>query len=395
MLKVFISYLAAPPEHAKQVARLAGRLLVRFKGLGVEVVFDQFFLKQSTGGPPNGWPMWCSEQVQESDRVLIILSPKWADRFSGSRSPGQEGGNGAACEARIIWQELYESNWISSKFRICIIDETPRDLIPPELRHFHTFHSPKDEDEIAKWVLEATIKPPQEEHPQHLEWIPESTIHLHLLADRDEAFNLFKLILAGKSGGRRMLIISAKSNYGKTALIEEFMGYAQQRVRLAVVDLKQCSGQGDVLSQINGDLQKCIPDWIKSETLEAAMASIECLANRYPILLLFDTYDDAPEEVRRTIELGAFRAIRRAEGLCIVISCRIIPPAWERTLWWKSAHIMELKPLTRPTDWELWVGSRYPNLNKVHIEAIALGLNGIPGAIAPVLRCLAEGLPKE
>jgi len=152
MPKVLISYRQESETHAQQVRALAERLRDRLAPLGIEIVLDQFLLEQKPGGPTESWPMWCANQVKESARVVMIVSPGWADCFNGKESP--DAGAGVAWEANIIRQELYGSHAKSDKYRVCLVDTSYASCTPTELVGFHRFISPANEEDLCAWLRE-------------------------------------------------------------------------------------------------------------------------------------------------------------------------------------------------------------------------------------------------
>jgi hypothetical protein len=65
--KVFISYSHDSAEHQARVLGLADRL--RADGVAAEV--DQY-----EAAPPEGWPLWCEQQIEAADFVLMVCTQK-------------------------------------------------------------------------------------------------------------------------------------------------------------------------------------------------------------------------------------------------------------------------------------------------------------------------------
>lgn len=398
MPKVLISYRHESDTHAAQVRALAERLRSRLAPSGIEIVLDQFLLETKPGGPTEGWPKWCSKQVKESARVVMIVSPGWADCFNDQESP--DAGAGVACEAHVIWQELYDAHWKSDKHRVCLLDSVHAVCVPTDLAGFHKFTSPKDDEPLCAWLGEiapaGTAAVPA---PPTLAWPSARTDFKHNLADRTEVIGFFQRMLAGQSDDKRILLIRADGNHGKTILIEKLTQYAEGLVPWALVDLKGCPGSADVLAELNSELRTRLPGWVRANTLGEALARIEEIAQSRPALLLFDTYEKGAEELCRTLEGPWLGAVRRAEGLCFILSGRKVRdggqptlPDWSRTHWAKCAQEVELTPLTRTEDWVEWARARYPALTRQHIEALVLGLQGVPGSISAALDAVGARL---
>lgn len=398
MPKVLISYRHESDTHAAQVRALAERLRSRLAPSGIEIVLDQFV---KAGGPDETWPLWCANQVKESARVVMVVSPGWADCFNGKSAIGS--GAGVAAEARIIRQELYDAQWQSPKFRACLLDNSHAACVPTEIKGFHSFCSPADDDALLAWLGQAALPASDATLvPAQLTWPAARTDFKHSLADRREVFEFFQQMLAGRSGDKRILLIHAEGNHGKTVLVEKFTEYAQGLLPWALVDLKGSPGAADVLAELNSELRKRLPGWIKASTLGEALSRIEEIAQTRPALLIFDTYEKSAEDLCKTMESSWLGAVRRADGLCFILSGRKArgdgQPSlaeWPKAHWAKFVHAVELDALTKPEDWEAWAQAKHPGLTRQHIEALAVGLKGVPGNVAAALDTIGASLGKR
>lgn len=401
MPKILVSYRQENAAHGQQVRALAERLRYRLAPLGIEVVLDQFLCDQKHGGPTEGWPKWCSKQVKEAARVVMVVSPGWADCFNGQEPAGP--GAGVACEAHVIWQELYDAHWKSDKHRVCLLDPSHASCIPTELAGYHTFHSPSGDEGLCAWLSEIVSPAPgTAATPPTPAWPAARTDFKHDLADRLEMFAFFQKMLAGQTGDERILLIRAEGNHGKTVLLQTFTEYAQGLLPWALVDLKGCPGTANVLAELNRELKKRLPGWIKASTLGEAIIQVEDFAQSRPVLLLFDTYEKGAEELCKTLEGSWLSAVRRADGLCFIISGRKtrsdgqpVLPEWSKEHWAKCVHAVELHALNRADDWEPWARARHPALTRQHIETLAIALEGVPGLVAAALDTYGGTLSKR
>lgn len=209
MPKVFISYRQESEAHRGQVRALAERLRTRLAPRGIEIVLDQFLLDQKHGGPTEGWPKWSAEQVKEAGRVVMIASPGWVDCFTGKESP--EAGAGAACEAHVIWQGFYSAHWKTDKFRVCLFERSQALSLPDELKGFHSFFSPDDDEGLCAWLAELAPAGPNSTQTAQggVTWPAIRRDFKHGLADREKVFAFFREMLAGQSAGKRILLIRA------------------------------------------------------------------------------------------------------------------------------------------------------------------------------------------
>jgi hypothetical protein len=125
--KVFISYAQAPEEHKQRVAELVASL----RTAGLAVLFDQDVT--SPQGPPEGWPQWMLNQIEQADWVLVVCNEAYYRRFRGREEPGR--GLGARWEGAIIGQALYNDGMLNRKFiPVLLGDDETTAHIPEPLR---------------------------------------------------------------------------------------------------------------------------------------------------------------------------------------------------------------------------------------------------------------------
>ena len=103
--KVFISYSHDSREHMDRVLDLSNRL----RAEGIDCHIDQY-----EESPPEGWPRWMIDQIEEAAFVLVVCTDTYERRFRGKEKTGK--GLGAKWEGAIITQELYEAQANNSKF---------------------------------------------------------------------------------------------------------------------------------------------------------------------------------------------------------------------------------------------------------------------------------------
>ncbi len=147
MTRTFISYRNTDDAQAARVRSFAERL----QGCGVEVILDQFYLEQHPGGPDDGgWPRWCDEQVRRAEKILVIGEEEWFRGFELTAQPGT--GRGAAREARLIDQRLYDGQGRNPGIRIACFGKVPDEQVPAMLRAYHRFDIDRDFDAIVRWL---------------------------------------------------------------------------------------------------------------------------------------------------------------------------------------------------------------------------------------------------
>ena len=149
---VFISYSQESPEHARAVRLLGERLRVA----KIPVELDQFYRDEHPGGPDEGWPKWCEDRANKATCVLVVPSSGWFDAYNGT---GQiHSGHGAAAEARLFRQFVYDEKGRNERIRLAFVDSLPPGSVVPEgLRAWHQFRpltSDAELDQLIKWLAE-------------------------------------------------------------------------------------------------------------------------------------------------------------------------------------------------------------------------------------------------
>jgi hypothetical protein len=102
---VFISYSQESDEHVHRVLTLAQWL----RHNGVDAYVDKF--EQS---PPEGWQLWCYQQVMKASYVLVVCTETYERRVLREESEGV--GRGATWEGAIITNQIYDATHGQSKF---------------------------------------------------------------------------------------------------------------------------------------------------------------------------------------------------------------------------------------------------------------------------------------
>jgi hypothetical protein len=128
---VFVSYSHDSPEHLNRVLALSNRL----RREGVDCYIDQY-----EESPPEGWPTWCSNQVEDAEFVLVIRTQVYDRRFRGREQPKQGWGDLGGFR---ITRQLYDSASKNTKFIPVLFCSDDATHIPITLRGATTYRRPK------------------------------------------------------------------------------------------------------------------------------------------------------------------------------------------------------------------------------------------------------------
>lgn len=103
--KVFISYAHESELLSDQVLAFSNEL----RSMGIDSEIDQY-----EEAPPQGWPKWMLQQIEEADYVLVVASSKYYARSKDYSSNST--GLGAKWETTQIIQNVYENVSNNTKY---------------------------------------------------------------------------------------------------------------------------------------------------------------------------------------------------------------------------------------------------------------------------------------
>ncbi len=147
-LRVFISYAHESDDFRESIRKLAIWLNKQGK-FKLKVTTDHI---HSNRPPKQGWQSWMEDQIEESDIVLIICTPKYLRRFRKKEEPGI--GKGVAFEGAIITQGIYDDSMQNEKFHPLIPDDGDIKNVPVIFKPFFNHLTfPKLNDRILKLIL--------------------------------------------------------------------------------------------------------------------------------------------------------------------------------------------------------------------------------------------------
>lgn len=288
---------------------------------GVNVVLDQFLLKEKPGGPDKQWPLWSANQVRDASRVLIVGTAAWMDCFLGKASPSE--GRGAATEARMVYQQLYDSHWISVKFRVVLFDSEDAASIADEIKGLHRFTAGTDNAAIIAWA-----SPPPDDPgpagtisfpiiPPDIEWP---------LADGFEVREAVKKILCAQSE-HRIVLLGGETNRGKSEICRVLRGLRAdfKWLRCGRFELKGATEIDLALDDFIRDLQAALPASAPTAAHQRANELLDALdRSPQPTLLVIDAFNEGGE-FRRWVEERVLDRVKERDWLRVVVAGQNLP----------------------------------------------------------------------
>ena len=186
----------------------------------LKLQMDQLYLDQNPGGPNEGWPKWCEDRAVESACVLVIPSEGWFAAYDGTAQPLE--GCGAATEAGLFRQYLYNEKQVNMRIRLAYVDSLSAEVVPLALQGWHQFRpltSSPDLDRLVTWIANVLnlqgIQSPTVSWPLPLDSFQPDLANRHV-----HEWPAIVDVLAGR-GPHRILMIKGDSGFGKSERVHQ------------------------------------------------------------------------------------------------------------------------------------------------------------------------------
>jgi TolB-like protein/Tfp pilus assembly protein PilF len=134
-IPVFISYSHDSDAHRERVLALSEKL----RADGIDTRLDQYV----NGSPPEGWPRWMMDRIDEATFVLVVCTETYYRRFRGHEVPGA--GRGSDFEGGIITQQIYDTRSNTTKFIPVLFDRADERFVPEPLRGWNCYTLTSDD----------------------------------------------------------------------------------------------------------------------------------------------------------------------------------------------------------------------------------------------------------
>ena len=236
--------------------------------------------------------------------------------------------------------------------------------------------------------------------PPIVRW-PEPVLFEPDLADRRETeWQAIQELISGRSK-QRILLIEGNSGLGKSELLREAARYARSAgVPSALIDLKGgYLNVVEILALLDLELGDSLPRFrAQGERRETIALRKDLRALRRPILLLFDSFEDAADN-RKVIDwlnIHLLREIETARGLAVVISGQHVPDK-THTTWRNYARRFALEPFDDLRLWQPWILRKYPELRNTtaDLKTVLMLAEGIPAVVTSFCQALAQKVPRS
>lgn len=216
-----------------------------------------------------------------------------------------------------------------------------------------------------------------------------------LLADRRSEFNLVERMITGQTQ-KRILLVKGPSAIGKTVFLNELESYAHYlELPVASLNFKGCPSLNDMVDTLLMDLGSGILQQAHavSGTDRFSLLISDLQQIHEPLLLIFDTYDQASEDARNWLENQLLPRLERAPCVVVLIGGQQIPD-YDKYLWRKLTEIRELQPIQEADEWLKYSQRKWecPHLKTSHVEAFTLYTDGDPGQLHMLLESMVQQL---
>lgn len=141
--RVFISYSWDSDAHKQRVLELAERL----RDQGVDAQLDQYEVS-----PPESWPNWMWNQIEDADFVLVVCTETYHRRFRGKEEPGR--GQGVTWEGTILTQSLYDAGSLNARFVPVVLAGEDTEHIPLVLRGATRYQLDRDYEKLYRHLTD-------------------------------------------------------------------------------------------------------------------------------------------------------------------------------------------------------------------------------------------------
>jgi len=365
---VFISYRQENSDHSRRVREFA----LKLRAAGIDVTHDGLAQEELFHGnqPPNGWGLWSIQQASHASSVLVIGSEGWF-RVLNSPEPPPDG-KGAAAEATCVFQRLY-SGGAANEFAAVGFFDYANDLktLPPYMESkCGRFDLTKDEHfaRLVTWLnrpitaapvsppvtttttTTTTAAPPPTPAIGPAATFPDPVIPLDRtgFVDCRPAFDAFERLLA-RDARRRVLLLEADGEHGKSELIRRFWRYALETLPaesaslISFPEAKDIQAVETYLTDIVDHLGAQPP--AGANTHEKTRSLLLARAGR-PTLILVDHYEHTLPQHADWLAVFLNRIIPQPH-LRIVIAGRRVPAHLVQP-WGVFAEHVHCDPFTEP-----------------------------------------------
>jgi len=145
--RIYVSYSYDSNEHIERVREFAARL----KADGIDLHIDA----DVDVDPPEGWPTFSQNQIQDADYVILICTETYRRRFDGREEPGR--GKGVSFEGKLIRQEIFDSQ-STRKFIPVILEFEDQAHIPSLVRDRSRYVVSQDAELAAELDYQALLR---------------------------------------------------------------------------------------------------------------------------------------------------------------------------------------------------------------------------------------------
>jgi hypothetical protein len=258
--------------------------------------------------------------------------------------------------------------------------------------HFRPFENDDQMDALVRWIGQrlgmTDIELPTVRWPEPLPFQPD-------IANRTtKEWPALVEMLSGRSR-KRILLYEGASGIGKSVLVRQAVAYAKKlNVPVVHVDFK---GGGlnvsDILGQFDLDLGQYLPGFSKHGADKTHLLRKDLRALRQPIMVVFDTYEDAAENraVSDWLNLQFLSEVETALGLSVIVAGQRVPD-FGRAIWGGLAFHLPLSPITEIEHWQPWIEQRYPEFTQkgAHLPTVLMIANGNPLVISGFCEAISK-----
>ena len=179
-------------------------------------------------------------------------------------------------------------------------------------------------------------------------------------------------------------------------MLNELNNYARkQNITTAFLDFKGCPTLDDLFEILLLDVDhSLIPNTVNAEESKRQHKFISDLKQlQTPLLLIFDTYEQASEEAKRWLESQLLQRLKQAPAVIIIIAGQDVPE-YDKYSWSVLAKEYDLPPIDKVQDWLEFTHNKWgcTKITKQQVETLTKATEGNPAQLFSLLEVFVKTL---
>jgi predicted MPP superfamily phosphohydrolase len=215
------------------------------------------------------------------------------------------------------------------------------------------------------------------------------------MADRLEAeWPAIVKLLAGHAR-KRILFLEGDSGFGKSVLLRQAGTYAKKlAIPVVRVDLKNGGVEvAAILGKFGLEVGSLLPNFLRAGARETLLLRKDLRALRKPLLIMFDSFEDAANNNSVADWLGQqlLEEVETALGVAVIVAGQKVPNSTD-AYWGDLVQRLPIGPITEVDEWRPWIERRYPSFRhkNADLPTVLMITRGKPAVITAACEAIAN-----